>query len=107
MDAANLGQLYVECFPFLFSFAYGVRPDVGIAYLDTLGVAETHRNKGIGTTLLEHCFQLARKAKCTQIALYVMHKNEDARRLYERMGFVARPDERWLPRILSTVSTAS
>ncbi len=188
-DAINLGQIYAECFPFLFNFAYGAGPEkagcilgdfyservlplsnvhlaetqgslagfavlrlgegmphpgagaywrvlrrhlgpvrsvrafmgsfivsfvfsgrtpnVGIAYLDTLGVVEDQRNKGIGTSLLEHCFQLAKDAKCTQIALHVMQKNEDAKRLYERMGFVARPDERRLPRILSIVSAAS
>ena len=182
-DASMLGQVYVGCFPFLFSFAYGAGPEVSgrilgdlyaakvipisnihlalddetlsgfavlrlgdamprpgagefwhilrrhlgiisaarafigsfivslvfsgrspdprMAYLDTLGVAEEKRGLGIGSLLLEHCFSLARQKTCIEIALHVMKSNVDAKRLYEKMGFEARPDERLLPRIVA------
>jgi ribosomal protein S18 acetylase RimI-like enzyme len=79
----------------------GRKPDPKMAYLDALGVAEKQRGMGIGTALLEKCFQLSRERGCTEIALHVLKKNDGARRLYEKAGFVARPDERLLPKILA------
>ncbi len=52
--------------------------------LEQLYVMTAHQRRGIGSRLL----QIARQAAGTRMSLYVYTKNRDARRFYERHGFV-------------------
>lgn len=70
-----------------------------MAYLDILAVHEAERGRGIGRRLLDYCFALAREAGCAEIGLHVLDTNTNARRLYARVGFVVRKEERFLPRL--------
>ena len=70
----------------LFALAYGQK-DV---YIDILAVSPAMRGKGIGTLLLDAVFQTARDKGFRSVSLEVVDTNPDARRLYERVGFVAR-----------------
>jgi ribosomal protein S18 acetylase RimI-like enzyme len=72
----------------------GVKPsmaswDVGakIGELETLAVAEDARGQGIGTLLIEACRERLRAEGVTHWAVGVVEANEDATRLYERVGF--------------------
>ena len=58
-------------------------------YIDTLAVSPAMRGKGVGTRLLEAVFQTAREKGFKSVSLEVVDTNPDARRLYERVGFVA------------------
>ena len=69
----------------LFALAY-FQKDM---YIDILAVAPAMRGKGIGTLLLEAVFQVARDKGFRSVSLEVVDTNPDARRLYERVGFVA------------------
>jgi GNAT superfamily N-acetyltransferase len=57
-------------------------PEVAVA------VADGHRGDGVGTALLEAIHARAREAGISRISLAVDHDNP-ARRLYERLGYVA------------------
>ncbi|PPU09827.1 GNAT family N-acetyltransferase [Xanthomonas arboricola] len=46
------------------------------------------RGQGIGTALVAHAQTLARAAGCP-LSLHVLHTNLAARRLYQRLGFIA------------------
>jgi ribosomal protein S18 acetylase RimI-like enzyme len=59
-------------------------------YIDVLAVSPAMRGKGVGTRLLEAVFQTAREKGFKSVSLEVVDTNPDARRLYERVGFVAR-----------------
>jgi ribosomal protein S18 acetylase RimI-like enzyme len=59
-------------------------------YIDILAVSPDMRGKGVGTRLLEAVFQIAREKKFKSVSLEVVDTNPGARRLYERLGFVAR-----------------
>ena len=68
----------------LFALAY----DQKDMYIDILAVAPAMQGKGIGTRLLEAIFQTAREKGFKSVSLEVVDTNPDARRLYERAGFV-------------------
>ena len=53
-------------------------------YIDVLATAQAARNKGIGTKLLNYCFELP---EYHDYYIEVFSKNTVARRLYEKMGF--------------------
>jgi len=57
-------------------------------YIDTICVAPEARGKGIGTLLLQFAIEETQKRGYTKLSLNVETQKEDARRLYERMGFV-------------------
>ena len=66
------------------------RPEEGDCLLmDGIAVADGMRGKGIGTRLLEAIENHARNLDCKSIRLDVIDTNPNARRLYERFGFVA------------------
>jgi ribosomal protein S18 acetylase RimI-like enzyme len=58
----------------------------GDFYLQAIAVAEKHRNKGIGTVLMDGIEDLARSFESTRLFLDAAAKNERARKFYERRG---------------------
>ena len=67
--------------------------DEGFIYLDDLSVAEEYRNKGIGTTLIHAAEKYAEEIGITKIVFHVEKTNEDAYRLYLRLGYSEDADE--------------
>jgi RimJ/RimL family protein N-acetyltransferase len=61
-----------------------------IAHVATLGMglAETYRGKGIGSRLMERCFESARRQGIEKIELEVFAGNPAAHALYRKYGFV-------------------
>jgi len=57
------------------------------SYLEALAVDQHYRGQGIGTLLLERCFEESQQAGKREISLHVVDTNPRARQLYERMGF--------------------
>jgi ribosomal-protein-alanine N-acetyltransferase len=55
-----------------------------------VAVDPEHRGRGIGTALLERLFELTRDDERRGYTLEVRVSNDDAIRLYERLGFEAR-----------------
>lgn len=53
-------------------------------YIDFLATAKSARGKGIGTALLTYCFHLP---AYENYYIEVLSKNENAKRLYEKLGF--------------------
>ena len=79
-DGIKVGYFHLD--------SYGVE-----AELDDLYILPNYRGRGIGTTVIKYCMQLAKKP----IFLYVFCKNTGAIRLYERMGFVKRRQKNSAP----------
>lgn len=59
-----------------------------VRQIQGLAVAEEFRGHGIGSDLLEAAVAEARHANVTRLTLRVLAPNVDARRLYERKGFI-------------------
>ena len=59
-------------------------------YIDSLGVDDVARGRGIGTLLLDFARQCGQEESCDLLSLYVMLENGRAKKLYERQGFTAR-----------------
>lgn len=55
--------------------------------IDAMGVDEKYRNQGIGRKLLEYVKQYAKDNDYTDLRLTVNEENENARHLYEEVGF--------------------
>ncbi len=68
--------------------AFAQRERKGVLLLDDIAVHSSMRGKGIGTRLLQAVFDLARSSGFGSVRLVVVDTNPDARRLYERLGFV-------------------
>ena len=56
-------------------------------HIDQAGVEEEFRGKGIGTALVAHVEEVARERGIDSVTLGVYGRNQDALRLYERLGF--------------------
>jgi ribosomal protein S18 acetylase RimI-like enzyme len=93
---ARLVWIYVKCFGIgaairmaWRSFPLAFEPDAkpGEFYIDTLAVASSHRNRGIGRILLEDAQRQARDLGFPLCSLSVMLHNADALRFYIREGF--------------------
>ncbi len=69
----------------------------GEAEFRMLGVAADGRGRGVGTALVRACTRLARAAGADRLVLSVHEDAGNARRLYERLGFVREPDRDWDP----------
>lgn len=57
------------------------------SYLESLAVGSRFRGQGVGTLLLERCFEESRLAGKKEISLHVVDTNPRARALYQRLGF--------------------
>ena len=64
----------------------------GETYIEQVGVAAVARGQGIGRRLLQWAEAQARARDCTTLTLAVLNGNP-ARRLYERIGFRAKPTD--------------
>ncbi len=75
---------------------YAVSTSMGslVAKLDDVSVKEERRGKGIGTALLEQLKEQLRKESVTRIDVGVHLENSDARKFYEKLGFVPLNEER-------------
>lgn len=69
----------------------------GEAEFRMLGVDPAHRGLGVGAALIEWCLDRARQAGCSSLVMCSMDEMTTAHRLYDRMGFVRRPDLDWVP----------
>ena len=57
-----------------------------------LAVPPAHRGTGVGRALMEHCIDLARKQGKQRLVVTVSPEMEDARDLYDKLGFEQAPD---------------
>ncbi|MEP6742213.1 MAG: GNAT family N-acetyltransferase [bacterium] len=75
---------------------YAISTSMGtvVAKLDDVSVKQDRRGKGIGTGLLEQLKEQLRKESVTRIDVGVHLENSEAKRFYERLGFVALNEER-------------
>jgi len=64
----------------------------------TLAVAPAARRQGVAELLVRACIQRAAKHGATAVVLSTSDWMLTAHRLYERLGFVRRPDLDWHPR---------
>ncbi len=53
----------------------------------SIAVVEEHRNKGLGTALLEESMNKMKEKGCSEIYLEVRNSNEPALKLYKKLGF--------------------
>jgi len=75
---------------------YAISTSMGsvVAKLDDVSVKPDRRGKGTGTEMLEHLKEQLRKEAVTRIDVAVHLQNPEARRFYEKGGFVALNEER-------------
>lgn len=60
-------------------------------YIDMISVRSDARGQGVGSKLMKWCEEMARQRNAHELTLAVVNGNP-ARRLYERVGFVAEKD---------------
>lgn len=65
----------------------GVRDPHGCGAIQNLGAAPEHRCIGLGACLLLHCLNGFRRAGVQRVYLEVTAQNQEAIRLYRRIGF--------------------
>jgi len=65
-----------------------------VAKLDDVSVKEDRRGKGVGTALVQQLKEQLRSESVTRIDVAVHLDNPEARRFYEKLGFVALNEER-------------
>lgn len=63
-------------------------------YLEDLYVKQVHRGLGIGQAMLKHLGRIANERGCGRFEWSVLDWNENAIRLYEKMGATVMPDWR-------------
>ncbi|MCK6452229.1 MAG: GNAT family N-acetyltransferase [Alphaproteobacteria bacterium] len=59
------------------------------AQIESVRVADSHRGKGLGESLVRHAIDRARECGCGLVQLATDKSRLDARRFYERLGFTA------------------
>ena len=57
-------------------------------YIPELVVLESHRNMGIGKSLVDFCIKMAQKKNCFRIRLESGNKRVAAHQFYQTLGFV-------------------
>jgi ribosomal protein S18 acetylase RimI-like enzyme len=65
----------------------GVRCSEQTGSVQNFGVVPEHRGRGLGTMLLQKSLEGFRAAGVFRVTLEVTAKNQDAQRLYQRLGF--------------------
>lgn len=70
----------------------GMIATAGEAELSRLAVAEQHRRRGIGRSLVVNCLQLAAERSATALVLWSQPHQVEAHRLYSSLGFRRAPD---------------
>ena len=75
---------------------YAISTSMGaiVAKLDDVSVKKDRRGRGVGTQLLEQLKEQLRKETVTRIDVAVHLQNPEARRFYEKAGFLALNEER-------------
>jgi len=63
------------------------RKGTQVARLYSIATKKEARGKGVGSALLEAAEKLASRRRCVSLRLEVRTDNEDAMRLYERLGY--------------------
>jgi ribosomal protein S18 acetylase RimI-like enzyme len=63
-------------------------PAAGIGHIPNLAVAPSHRNQGLGRTLLEHALNHFRTAGLTHAKIETLAQNAIGNHLYPSLGFV-------------------
>ena len=61
-----------------------------IINIEAIAVDEKYRGKGYGTALINYIIDVAKKENCTDLYLTVNEENEDAIKLYEKIGMRVR-----------------
>lgn len=76
--------------------SYAISTSIGsvVAKLDDVSVKKNRRGKGLGTTLLEELKIQLNREGVRRIDVGVHIENPEARRFYERLGFVPLNEER-------------
>ena len=87
-DENGVGAVCVVC--------YAISTSMGavVAKLDDVSVKEDRRGQGIGTALLEQLKAQLKKEAVTRIDVGVHLENPEARKFYEKLGFMALNEER-------------
>ena len=73
----------------------GAQPDASA--LRVLAVPPAHRGTGVGRALVQRCIDLARAESKARVVVTVAQEMEDARDLYDRLGFQRAPDLDHMP----------
>mmetsp|Transcript_3885 Transcript_3885/g.4368 ORF Transcript_3885/g.4368 Transcript_3885/m.4368 type:complete len:220 (-) Transcript_3885:355-1014(-) len=66
--------------------------DATECYIEWIGVDPAYSGKGIGSKLLAWAVEFATEKGCTFMSLNVVKGNDGARQLYERKGYVVKPN---------------
>jgi ribosomal protein S18 acetylase RimI-like enzyme len=87
-DEAGVSAVCVVC--------YAISTSMGsvVAKLDDVSVKPDRRGKGVGSELLERLKAQLRKESVTRIDVAVHKENPEARRFYEKLGFISLNEER-------------
>lgn len=62
-----------------------------------LAVDPGSQGRGVARALIDRCFERCADLGLPELVLCVDERNTSAQRLYERLGFVRRPDGDWSP----------
>lgn len=62
-----------------------------------LAVDPTSQGRGVARALIDRCFERCADLGLPELVLCVDELNAPAQRLYERLGFVRRPEADWSP----------
>ena len=66
----------------------GIRDRSGLGAIQNIGIVPDHRNRGIGSVLIQKSLDGFRRAGLRRAFLEVTSQNEGAIKLYRRLGFV-------------------
>ena len=58
------------------------------ATIEGVRIDRTARGSGLGSRMLQHAIEAARREGCGLVQLTTDHRRQDARRFYEKLGFV-------------------